>query len=191
MRNKLEMTNSNFSFLSIPSSRILCLWFSNSDHITDFDFSSNNQYIASCSLDKTVRVWEISKGTCIRVVYGVSSQLCICFHPVSSNLAQFTILFLSFSLVLSPCTSAAIISLHGNHLLWTTLLQVNNNLLLVGNANKEINVNFFCLLLLKSQKLFLSNMLLLLSNVCGSITVENKVSVFCYFFWYGWCTVIG
>ncbi|KAL6845458.1 hypothetical protein ACP4OV_024953 [Aristida adscensionis] len=56
---------------------------------------------ASCSLDKTVRVWEISKGTCIRVVYGVSPQLCICFHPV------------------------------------------NNNLLLVGNANREINaINF-------------------------------------------------
>ncbi|KAL6614399.1 hypothetical protein ACP70R_036669 [Stipagrostis hirtigluma subsp. patula] len=56
---------------------------------------------ASCSLDKTVRVWEISKGTCIRVVYGVSSQLCICFHPV------------------------------------------NNNLLLVGNKNREINaINF-------------------------------------------------
>ncbi|CAO2178040.1 unnamed protein product [Urochloa humidicola] len=72
-----------------------------SKNIADFDFSSNNQYIASCSLDKTVRVWEISKGTCIRVVYGVSSQLCICFHPV------------------------------------------NNNLLLVGNANKEINaINF-------------------------------------------------
>ncbi|XP_020087173.1 WD repeat-containing protein 13 [Ananas comosus] len=66
--------------------------------ITDFDFSSNNQYIASSSMDKTVRVWEISKGHCIRVVYGVSSQLCIRFHPV------------------------------------------NNNLLLVGNANKEISV---------------------------------------------------
>ena len=38
-------------------------------------------YIASCSMDKIVRVLEISKGTCIRVVYGVSSQLCICFHP--------------------------------------------------------------------------------------------------------------
>ncbi|KAG8078124.1 hypothetical protein GUJ93_ZPchr0007g4900 [Zizania palustris] len=72
-----------------------------SKDITDFDFSSNNQYIASCSMDKTMRVWEISKGTCIRVVYGVSSQLCICFHPV------------------------------------------NNNLLLVGNAKKEINaINF-------------------------------------------------
>lgn len=69
--------------------------------ITDFDFSSNNQYIASSSMDKTVRVWEISKGHCIRVIYGTSSQLCIRFHPV------------------------------------------NNNLLSVGNANKEISmINF-------------------------------------------------
>ncbi|XP_068648313.1 uncharacterized protein [Aristolochia californica] len=56
-----------------------------SKDVTDFDFSSNNQYIASSSLDKTVRVWEISKGYCIRVIYGVPSQLCIRFHPVNNN----------------------------------------------------------------------------------------------------------
>ncbi|KAK7317326.1 hypothetical protein RJT34_01453 [Clitoria ternatea] len=56
-----------------------------SKDVTDFDFTSNNQYIASSSLDKTVRVWEIEKGICIRVIYGVSSQLCIRFHPVNNN----------------------------------------------------------------------------------------------------------
>ncbi|KAK9287169.1 hypothetical protein L1049_015580 [Liquidambar formosana] len=56
-----------------------------SKDVTDFDFSSNNQYIASSSMDKTVRVWEIAKGLCIRVIYGVSSQLCIRFHPVNNN----------------------------------------------------------------------------------------------------------
>ncbi|PRQ23913.1 putative transcription factor WD40-like family [Rosa chinensis] len=56
-----------------------------SKDVTDFDFSSNNQYIASSSVDKTVRVWEISKGLCIRVIYGVSPQLCIRFHPVNNN----------------------------------------------------------------------------------------------------------
>ncbi|CAN0910517.1 WD repeat-containing protein 13 [Linum grandiflorum] len=56
-----------------------------SKDVTDFDFSSNNQYIASSSMDKTVRVWELSKGTCIRVIYGVTPQLCIRFHPVNNN----------------------------------------------------------------------------------------------------------
>ncbi|GMP51162.1 hypothetical protein CsSME_00017506 [Camellia sinensis var. sinensis] len=50
-----------------------------------FDFTSNNQYIASSSMDKTVRIWEISKGLCIRVIYGLSPQLCIRFHPVNNN----------------------------------------------------------------------------------------------------------
>ncbi|KAL3539007.1 hypothetical protein ACH5RR_002373 [Cinchona calisaya] len=56
-----------------------------SKDVTDFDFSANNQYIASASMDKTVRVWDISQGLCIRVVYGVSPQLCIRFHPVNNN----------------------------------------------------------------------------------------------------------
>ncbi|CAH2051629.1 unnamed protein product [Thlaspi arvense] len=56
-----------------------------SKDVTDFDFSSNNQYIASSSLDKTIRVWELSRGVCIRVIYGVSAQFCIRFHPVNNN----------------------------------------------------------------------------------------------------------
>ncbi|KAI3786339.1 hypothetical protein L1987_39946 [Smallanthus sonchifolius] len=56
-----------------------------SKDVTDFDFSLNNQYIASSSLDKTVRVWDIPNGLCIRVIYGVASQLCIRFHPVNNN----------------------------------------------------------------------------------------------------------
>jgi len=106
-----------------------------------------------------VRVWEISKGTCIRVVYGVSSQLCICFHPVSSDLAQcitvcpfylFHWCYLSISLLQIFLCVGIIVNYLLYHIIFTmlstTLLQVNNNLLLVGNANKEINVNFltFC-----------------------------------------------
>ncbi|KAH7851342.1 hypothetical protein Vadar_010133 [Vaccinium darrowii] len=56
-----------------------------SKDVTDFDFTSSNQYIASSSMDKTVRIWEICKGICIRVIYGVTSQLCIRFHPVNNN----------------------------------------------------------------------------------------------------------
>uniref|UniRef100_M8BMU8 Uncharacterized protein n=1 Tax=Aegilops tauschii TaxID=37682 RepID=M8BMU8_AEGTA len=102
-----------------------------SKDITDFDFSSNNQYIASCSMDKTVRVWEISKGTCIRVVYGVSSQLCICFHPV------------------------------------------NNNLLLVGNANREINVNF---LPCRSYNLYTIAINFSTGRVISKLTCDNAVT---------------
>ncbi|CAJ1978135.1 unnamed protein product [Sphenostylis stenocarpa] len=40
-----------------------------SKDVTDFDFSSNNQYIASSSLDKTVRVWEIAKEVLIAILY--------------------------------------------------------------------------------------------------------------------------
>ncbi|KAI3497296.1 hypothetical protein L1887_39805 [Cichorium endivia] len=53
--------------------------------VTDFDFTMNNHYIASSSMDKTVRVWDIPKGLCIRVIYGVAPQLCIRFHPVNNN----------------------------------------------------------------------------------------------------------
>ncbi|XP_011004733.1 PREDICTED: uncharacterized protein LOC105111151 [Populus euphratica] len=56
-----------------------------SKDVTDLNFSSNNQYIASASMDKTVRVWELSKGICIRVIYGISSQLCIRVHLVNNN----------------------------------------------------------------------------------------------------------
>lgn len=56
-----------------------------SKEVTDFDFSANNHYIASSSADKSVRVWDVSKGLCIRVVYGISEQLCIRFHPVNNN----------------------------------------------------------------------------------------------------------
>jgi len=56
-----------------------------SKDVTDFDFSSNNQYISSSSMDKSVRVWDIGKGHCIRVVYGTALQLCIRFHPVNNN----------------------------------------------------------------------------------------------------------
>ncbi|CAM8990744.1 unnamed protein product [Rhodiola kirilowii] len=56
-----------------------------SKDVTDFDFSSNNQYIASSSTDKTVRVWEIKLGICVRVIYGIAPQLCIRFHPVNNN----------------------------------------------------------------------------------------------------------
>ncbi|KAJ7533984.1 hypothetical protein O6H91_13G074200 [Diphasiastrum complanatum] len=54
--------------------------------ITDFDWSLNNQYICSSSLDKSVRIWDVSSGQCVRVIYEKSAQLCICFNSVNNNL---------------------------------------------------------------------------------------------------------
>jgi WD40 repeat protein len=70
----------------------------NTNFLSDFDFSSNNQYIASSSLDKTIRVWELSRGVCIRVIYGISPHYCIRFHPV---ILMFFIIFFFFFFFLS------------------------------------------------------------------------------------------
>ncbi|KAL8555940.1 hypothetical protein ACS0TY_003672 [Phlomoides rotata] len=82
--------------------------------LTDFDFSANNQYITSTSIDKTVRVWDIPKGLCMRVIYGVSSQLCIRFNPVNNNFLsmgnenkEIMVILLPFS----PITSKKVIPL--------------------------------------------------------------------------------
>ncbi|KAH7297762.1 hypothetical protein KP509_25G011200 [Ceratopteris richardii] len=56
-----------------------------SKSITDFDFSLNNQYICSSSMDRTVRIWDVEKEHCVRIVYDKAEQLCVRFHPVNNN----------------------------------------------------------------------------------------------------------
>lgn len=56
-----------------------------SKSVTDFDWSLNNHYLCSSSMDRSVRIWDAEKGHCIRVVYDNSEQLCIRFHPVNNN----------------------------------------------------------------------------------------------------------
>ena len=53
--------------------------------VTDIDWSLNNQYLSSSSVDKSVRVWDVKSGTCLRVIYGTAPQLCLRFHPVNNN----------------------------------------------------------------------------------------------------------
>ncbi|XP_024520525.1 WD repeat-containing protein 13 [Selaginella moellendorffii] len=67
------------------SPRVLHLLRGHSKEITDFDWSLNNKYLCSSSLDKSVRIWDTSEGHCIRVIYDKVSQLCIRFHPVNNN----------------------------------------------------------------------------------------------------------
>lgn len=56
-----------------------------SKSITDFDFSLNNQYLCSSSMDRSVRIWDVEKEHCVRVVYDNTEQLCVRFHPVNNN----------------------------------------------------------------------------------------------------------
>ncbi|KAL2632123.1 hypothetical protein R1flu_016809 [Riccia fluitans] len=65
--------------------RILHHLMGHTKEITDFDWSLNNQCLSSSSLDKSVRVWSVEKGNCLRVIYGNVAQLCIRFHPLNNN----------------------------------------------------------------------------------------------------------
>eukprot|EP00250_Pteridium_aquilinum_P008901 c18293_g1_i1 orf=182-1114(+) len=56
-----------------------------SKSITDFDFSLNNQYLCSSSMDRSVRIWDVEKEHCVRIVYDNTEQLCVRFHPVNNN----------------------------------------------------------------------------------------------------------
>ncbi|EPS72492.1 hypothetical protein M569_02261, partial [Genlisea aurea] len=78
-------SDGSLTVCTVSSSSVLKQLTGHTKDIADFDFSANNQYIASSSIDKTVRLWDISKGICMRVIYGVFSQLCIRFHPVNNN----------------------------------------------------------------------------------------------------------
>jgi WD40 repeat protein/predicted Ser/Thr protein kinase len=50
-------------------------------------FSSDSRYLASCSLDRTVRVWEIDGGKC-RVLRGHTDEVfAVAFHPDNTRLA--------------------------------------------------------------------------------------------------------
>ena len=51
-------------------------------------FSPDGRRLASCGLDRTVRVWEIDRGTC-RVLSGHTDQVfAVAFHPDGSRLAS-------------------------------------------------------------------------------------------------------
>ncbi|OWM83885.1 hypothetical protein CDL15_Pgr004316 [Punica granatum] len=114
-----------------------------SKEVTDFDFTSNNQYIASTSADKTVRVWEISKGICIRVIYGVSSQLCIRFHPVNNNFLsvgnankEITVFNFSTGRIINKMVfSGEVTSMDHDH---------TGNLIFCGDAKYDLTDNDLC-----------------------------------------------
>ncbi|CAI5496705.1 unnamed protein product [Closterium sp. Naga37s-1] len=54
-------------------------------HVADFDWSTDDDYLCSSSADKSVCVWDVGSGLCLRIIYTVIPQTCIIFHPQNNN----------------------------------------------------------------------------------------------------------
>ncbi|KAI8512346.1 WD repeat-containing protein 13-like isoform X3 [Branchiostoma floridae x Branchiostoma belcheri] len=67
---------------------VLCVLKGHTSGVTDFSWSLSNDVIVSCSLDGTVRLWQVPTGTCLRVVGdcdGAEIMSCA-FQPVNNNM---------------------------------------------------------------------------------------------------------
>ncbi|CAH1274156.1 WDR5 [Branchiostoma lanceolatum] len=67
---------------------VLCVLKGHTSGVTDFSWSLSNDMIVSCSLDGTVRLWQVPTGTCLRVVGdcdGAEIMSCA-FQPVNNNM---------------------------------------------------------------------------------------------------------
>lgn len=51
-------------------------------------WSTTNDLIVTASLDGTSRVWQVTKGTCMRVLKDAcgGQVLCCCFLPLNENM---------------------------------------------------------------------------------------------------------
>jgi len=56
--------------------------------VNDMQWSSTNDLIVTSSVDSTSRVWQVSKGSCMRVLYDKcnANVLCCSFYPANENL---------------------------------------------------------------------------------------------------------
>ncbi|KAG1659529.1 WD repeat-containing protein 13 [Nymphon striatum] len=56
--------------------------------VKDFEWSTSNDVIVSCSLDGTVRLWNTSNGKCLRVLQDCfqAEVLSCVFHPLNNNM---------------------------------------------------------------------------------------------------------
>lgn len=56
--------------------------------IMDMQWSTTNDLIVTASLDATARVWQVTKGKCMRILRDTlnSEILCCCFLPINENM---------------------------------------------------------------------------------------------------------
>ncbi|CAF1069743.1 unnamed protein product [Didymodactylos carnosus] len=57
--------------------------------INDMQWSATNDLLVTASSDASVRIWQVSKGKCMRVIENThmpgTENLCCCFHPINNN----------------------------------------------------------------------------------------------------------
>ena len=53
--------------------------------VTDFDWSVSDDWVLTVSTDKTLRIWDVRQGVCVRIVYAKSEAFTARFHPRNSN----------------------------------------------------------------------------------------------------------
>ncbi|XP_037074272.1 WD repeat-containing protein 13-like isoform X2 [Pollicipes pollicipes] len=58
------------------------------DGVTGLEWSTSNDFLVSCSLDATARLWGAADGRCLRAVADPhhSPLACVVFHPINNNL---------------------------------------------------------------------------------------------------------
>uniref|UniRef100_T1JHG3 Uncharacterized protein n=1 Tax=Strigamia maritima TaxID=126957 RepID=T1JHG3_STRMM len=71
-----------------PPAHVIFLLQGHTAGVTGFEWSLANDVIVSCSLDKTIRLWETQTGTCLRtVVDNTPSPVYSCtFQPLNNNM---------------------------------------------------------------------------------------------------------
>lgn len=67
---------------------VICILEGHTSGVTDFVWSLSNDSILSCSLDGTSRLWQVSSGSCLRVIPNPTGAevLCCLFQPLNNNL---------------------------------------------------------------------------------------------------------
>eukprot|EP00760_Papus_ankaliazontas_P025784 PhM_4_TR2875/c1_g1_i1/m.96960 len=56
--------------------------------VTDIEWTSSNQYLVSCSVDKSIRVWDVNRRVCARNITEVSPCLSLVVVPHNNNLVM-------------------------------------------------------------------------------------------------------
>ncbi|XP_046581880.1 LOW QUALITY PROTEIN: WD repeat-containing protein 13-like [Haliotis rubra] len=71
-----------------PPATVICMLRGHKAGVTDFVWSLSNDVILSVSMDGTARLWNVSSGSCMRIMEdGTGAELhCCLFQPINNNM---------------------------------------------------------------------------------------------------------